>query len=328
MQKDQVGINTEKQKAFSTYGIPVTKQFNTLSEGDKLDAFPEFLNTLGQMKLDIPPEWVESGYTPEIGQRLNSMASMQEMPKAETSPSSVQEYNFFKSLNEDEKKEYLTVKRSQQIMNMGGYQGVLDPLTNQITDKFTVTPKTTETPEYKGQVAGAVETATTGAKKQSGDAIYKGPQYLAATFGIRMQEANDNIDKLEKSGFDRTSAITSAQASLPTQTKSGKLKQQEQAERNFLNAVLRRESGAAIAPTEFENGSQQYFPRFGDDKATLEQKRINRNTAIAGLKAEAGGAWGAVKKETTGKPKITVKDVDFMSEQEIDKQLKELGEKK
>jgi hypothetical protein len=29
------------------------------------------------------------------------------------------------------------------------------------------------------------------------------------------------------------------------------VQQQEQAERNFINAVLRKESGAAIAPSEF-----------------------------------------------------------------------------
>jgi hypothetical protein len=62
-----------------------------------------------------------------------------------------------------------------------------------------------------------------------------------------------------------------------------------QAERNFINAVLRKESGAVISDAEFENARRQYIPQPGDDAATLEQKRQARETATRQI-AVGGGA--------------------------------------
>jgi hypothetical protein len=62
----------------------------------------------------------------------------------------------------------------------------------------------------------------------------------------------------------------------------------DQAQRDFVNAVLRRESGAAISPSEFDNARKQYFPQPGDGPAVIQQKAANRQTAIAGLKRSAG----------------------------------------
>jgi hypothetical protein len=71
--------------------------------------------------------------------------------------------------------------------------------------------------------------------------------------------------------------------------KSETVKRQEQAEQNFINAVLRRESGAAIAPSEYVNAAKQYFPQPGDTKAVLEQKRLNRLLVQQNLMLEAQG---------------------------------------
>ena len=60
------------------------------------------------------------------------------------------------------------------------------------------------------------------------------------------------------------------------------------ARRDFINAVLRRESGAAIAESEFAQAEEQYFPRPGDKPAVLEQKRKNRATAVRGMIRDAG----------------------------------------
>lgn len=67
----------------------------------------------------------------------------------------------------------------------------------------------------------------------------------------------------------------------------------EQAQRNFVNAVLRQESGAVISDQEFENAKKQYFPQPGDSEAVIKQKRENRATAISGFKRIAGPAWNA-----------------------------------
>ena len=63
-------------------------------------------------------------------------------------------------------------------------------------------------------------------------------------------------------------------------------RQLDQAKRNFINALLRRESGAVISPSEFENAELQYFPQVGDDDATIANKAANRRTAIEGIRAE------------------------------------------
>ena len=62
----------------------------------------------------------------------------------------------------------------------------------------------------------------------------------------------------------------------------------EQAQRNFINAVLRRESGAVISPDEFSNANTQYFPQPNDKPGNLKQKAANRKTAIEGIKRAAG----------------------------------------
>lgn len=60
----------------------------------------------------------------------------------------------------------------------------------------------------------------------------------------------------------------------------------DQATRNFVNAVLRRESGAAISQSEFDNAYKQYFPQPGDTEQRIAQKQKNRQDTLAAI---AGG---------------------------------------
>lgn len=64
----------------------------------------------------------------------------------------------------------------------------------------------------------------------------------------------------------------------------------DQAQRNFINAVLRKESGAAISASEFDNAAVQYFPQPGDTPEKIAQKAQNRATAINAMKRTAAGA--------------------------------------
>lgn len=130
-------------------------------------------------------------------------------------------------------------------------------------------------------------------------------QNKASMFAVRTEDANKIINNLEKSIVDKNSALFGAQllgegSMLLNPLVSDTIKQQRQAERNFLNSILRRESGAVISPTEFSEGSKQYFPRPGDDAKTLEQKRRNREVAITALKNEAGNAYTSVSGSLTG----------------------------
>lgn len=134
--------------------------------------------------------------------------------------------------------------------------------------------------------------------------IAKGPQSLAAGFGKRLAQSEADFKRLADAGYNRASAEAGFDSIQPNYFQDPETQQQAQAERNFLTAVLRRESGASISPTEFEGGEMQYFPRVGDSPEVLKQKERNRKQVLESLKSEAGPAWDQValvsKEESKG----------------------------
>jgi hypothetical protein len=62
----------------------------------------------------------------------------------------------------------------------------------------------------------------------------------------------------------------------------------DQAVRNFINAQMRRESGAVISPEEFANARIQYIPVWGDGEEVLERKRQARARALENLYVSSG----------------------------------------
>jgi len=65
----------------------------------------------------------------------------------------------------------------------------------------------------------------------------------------------------------------------------------EQAKRDFITAQLRRESGAAISPSEFENADKQYFPVPGDKPDAIKQKEAYRRVAVEAMGREGGPSY-------------------------------------
>lgn len=118
-------------------------------------------------------------------------------------------------------------------------------------------------------------------------------QTNAGLFGKRALEADSIMNNLVAKGYDRTDTSQGVLSSrfVPNILRPTELQQQDQAERNFVNAVLRKESGANINAEEFANAEKQYFPRAGDAPEVLAQKSQNREQAIEGLKGAAGPAW-------------------------------------
>lgn len=72
---------------------------------------------------------------------------------------------------------------------------------------------------------------------------------------------------------------------------SKEYQQFDQAKRDFVNAQLRRESGAAISPSEFDSANKQYFPVPGDSPEVIAQKRANRRVAVEAMGREGGQAY-------------------------------------
>ena len=127
---------------------------------------------------------------------------------------------------------------------------------------------------------------------------YQGKNALYGTRALQSHKIlNDLEEKINVAGLATKQAIQGmpvigGPAGVAANVLLSKNQQSvEQAQRNFVNAVLRQESGAVISDAEFENARKQYFPAPGDSKQVIEQKRKNRLTAIEGFKKIAGSAW-------------------------------------
>jgi hypothetical protein len=113
-------------------------------------------------------------------------------------------------------------------------------------------------------------------------------QAKALQFGTRMQASSEILDKLAEEGVN--SSVPGSRLPLLggviTALQPEDRQQLDQAKRDFINAVLRRESGAAISASEFDNAEKQYFPQPGDKPETIKQKKANRDLATRGILAE------------------------------------------
>lgn len=128
------------------------------------------------------------------------------------------------------------------------------------------------------------------ARKASETKQLPAAQYAAGGYARRLEQAEQVFDRLGQEGYSRAESSQRLSSIIPRELQSDARQANDQAERNFINAILRRESGAAISSAEFENAEQQYFPRPGDNADVVAQKKANRMQAVAALKAEAGKA--------------------------------------
>ena len=150
----------------------------------------------------------------------------------------------------------------------------------------------------------------------------------ATGFGLRAKEANQIATDLEKKGVaipGKTSTVVSGIAGMTPfvgdkyseATKSlfnvlpeavGGLSSDQQlnsqARKNFVSAVLRKESGAAISPQEYATEERKYFPQLGDSDAVIKQKQNARNSAIKSLEIQAGPGARFIKQ--AGEPNKVV----------------------
>jgi hypothetical protein len=123
-------------------------------------------------------------------------------------------------------------------------------------------------------------------------------QAKGTLYATRAAEADQILNNIGQGGTVKPGLLKRIGGSIPfvgegvgsmlNFTQSAPQQQIEQAQRNFVNALLRQESGAAIGKDEFANAQQQYFPQPGDSDEVIAQKATNRRTAITGLSVQAG----------------------------------------
>jgi hypothetical protein len=108
----------------------------------------------------------------------------------------------------------------------------------------------------------------------------------ARQFADKARQAHGVLQGLEGKGFQPSSTGNLMQAVLPTPLQNSDYQSLDQARRQFINAILRRESGAAISAGEYDSYTRQYFPMPGDSPDVLRQKENARELAIKGLETE------------------------------------------
>ena len=222
--------------------------------------------------------------------------------------------------------EATTLEREFVAAKNQGYQGNINDFKNQMSEYQKV-----QAADAKQRLG--LEGARFGLEQQRfaqemGGGKLTESQGNATAFGMRAKESNALLNQLEQSGTKNTGVVRSAVAStfgmtpfigekleqnvssamnvLPSAMGGPNAAQQatDQARRNFVTAILRKESGAAISPSEFANEAQKYFPQPGDSDSVIRQKQNARETAIKALEIQAGPGANAIRQMPT--PKLDV----------------------
>ena len=124
-------------------------------------------------------------------------------------------------------------------------------------------------------------------------------QNTSATFGSRMLYNEGILRNQLADGYvvtlqDIAQIKTMRRLGLGNIGIDPKAQQFHIAAQNWVAAQLRNESGAAIAPSEYIDALDQYFPKVGDSADTIKQKQALREEATKGMINSAQDAFGVV----------------------------------
>lgn len=109
-------------------------------------------------------------------------------------------------------------------------------------------------------------------------------------FFTRGLYANDDLTKLDEKLTSLSEHVASGFGVPGNYYKSDEYRQAERAGRDFLAVILRKDTGAAVTPQEFETYSRIFIPGPSDDAKTLADKRAARTRALDALEMGLGTA--------------------------------------
>jgi hypothetical protein len=186
----------------------------------------------------------------------------------------------------------ITQRRGQDITASTARRGQDKPVFSADYGGFVVPPSANAP-----QGSFVPVTGPTGAPLESSKPLTEG-QAKGVGFALRAREADQILNTIGKKGevqpglikrtLESTPFIGEGLGTMANVTQSAAQQQVEQAQRNFVNAVLRQESGAVINEDEFNNAKKQYFPQPGDSDKVIKQKEQARKTTIKALETQAG----------------------------------------
>lgn len=156
-------------------------------------------------------------------------------------------------------------------------------------------PEGVDPKAFRTEVTKATADAATGKKTEV--------QGKAEQFANRMETAESALSGgLEKQALGVKGAAQSIAGSLPfgSSLQSGAYQRYNQAKSQFVTALLRQESGAAIGKEEFNRYDKEFFPQPGDTQEVIEQKAQSRRVAIEAMKKGAGPSYKSPVLNSTG----------------------------
>lgn len=106
-----------------------------------------------------------------------------------------------------------------------------------------------------------------------------------------LHDQGANFAQTRLSNADKTPIVGGLIGGVSNYMISEDRQKYDQAKRDFINAQLRRESGAVISPEEFASADKQYFPIPGDTQDVINQKAKNRRAAVEAMGREGGKSY-------------------------------------
>lgn len=198
--------------------------------------------------------------------------------------------------DEQKKKEAFEQVEKQAGLLKSGFAAKYDPVTGEAKLEKVPGFKDTENETKALQLRKLKQEVDEGPKPTD-------QQSNAALFGRKAQESEQDLKRLEDSGYDPTTLGSQIKQNpflggglglLHSAGIGGSLtdvnddNMYKQAKQNFISSTLRRESGASISRDEQNKADAQYFRHAGEGKEVGEQKSRNRSLSTQGILAAAG----------------------------------------
>ena len=142
-----------------------------------------------------------------------------------------------------------------------------------------------ERAKFKQDIAGAAADAAAGKMTES--------QAISAQYAGQMEIANRQLqNNRDKLGLDpQGRLLESVPFGVGRYGQSNEYLNYGTARDNFINALLRRKSGATIRDEEFLREERNYFPQPGEKQDQIETKRELRDEAVKQMMAGAGSSY-------------------------------------
>jgi hypothetical protein len=200
-------------------------------------AFWEELSRIGNIVSNTASD-IKSTIDPEYARFLLEREKLRTVK--EDKPSDVRSFEYWNQLNPEQQKNFLALKRAQQIMDLGGTKAVYDPMTGSVGSQFQVTPP----PSLQPDVVSAAESAKEGAKL--GQQLEIEPEITLEKKRAEQRAENEKSLPAKSSVTEKLNQITDLYTSL------GGMGALVDTDKNIFDNISAR--AASTAPGQYTSG--------------------------------------------------------------------------